>query len=1621
MLKQEVTKIKTVYPNETYVKYINRGKDLQIKFHVEYKFIVVLAMVVTFTVKVKSKQHKARISVINDTKSSYSIPKHILESMTHHIQSFYYKHTSESVPIYQSIMYCKNLINDNENELTIKLQKFAKTAKEEEDAILTYHQQYKQKQLKVNNIETKHIHNQYPSHSVNYDFRPPQDIKSTNVGIYWHRRNKWKWKNMMTFDIQIFPTGINDTCKEYLGVKFVLEQFTHSSCKIDEMKVHVKISLSNFGKSISVTHVFKKYRNNEIICRQMIKNKGLFRSDVTLHFNIVIKVLEIYDRDRDRVMCDKTGIIVDKHSAQVKSIMKQQQIAKISNKEKLNTNYTMFPKKWCLTTEKRIKEYIKTDIIDEEKQFHNDTCIDNRTHITETNPPKEDVWGQKMNEDVRTNAKIDDKKHDKLATCEELLKLFRVMEGYTDPDTAANEYSEHQIQDILDSFLYLLSIHNSDEDFERISNVMGYCDISKCKILRRLFRDRSVNNAALGPINLSDDILGKIHCYYQHSFALGTRLRFEEKIRLQQNNNITEYECCSVNRMIIETNRILAEKRQKWDYITRFNIRCNNKFAQLSLEEAIDDNNEQIYSFGKRFNYRKGIKDPNEKNNNTNDMRVTGKYSDLKEELLMNEIMVLTMDQFNAAYSKARVHYHSKYRKEYYENINLNCLLALIVYCNFDTLQHLFSKTYREDEHKHQQFYHWGKHLKIAVHGFGYTILKGNKNKLKSIGKGTVDEKKLKIPKKFYHGISEVVTFPAYVNKVSIRCPLSTSTSYEVAFNFTNDGNGLILEFGDFDAYSASSPKYFSANWLSDFTAESECLFIQNSDNHKLSINEITDAQFGYAYGDILVVMKIIDIAFGFHMHKYVTNANKKKLVERIVEHQLSIKHDSYNEFLSLSEYARKMISGYCKTKTSMTINATSEEIKQHLFLDTIFQFSGLVQISLVKCLFPNVKNVRLTNVKSSNIDGIIKAMVESSCLKSVDCISIHSVDRINNVVAVIHKYTWSYALAKYNLVIYGNYQYIHVERRGEISFAMFMVRNMGQWYFEETRNILQNYKMLWNDENKVNSEWLRVFKSLDDRVERSHFVKISEYPKFVNEDLFPFRVYFRQNKNLSQKMSYKIRHGKVNHQLKLICKSHDYGSVIPLIFKDTMKLQLKLDSNVIDDEHWCRSMQPHLQRICKDIKSTKLFIALLFIGILNGTDKNCESVMEPHKDERKSADDYQIVKPIEVAFSLYDPELFLAIMFRNTDKIMDINGNPLIDIQYKIYKLWFNEYNKSKLNVIKLHGNDCSVDIFAEALRYLYYTPKTPILYERCWNLKSTIANIIETTFNNIQMIFDNELSPKAIREERDMITRMFSDAQSKNLKAAKIKRIKANSIPFISFYADQKIIVNWNSMNSCRKTGVSTNIFLDNMMSIFPALKVIDIVNISTNHLGVILRSILLFANHNSEKCLRRIRIHNGDISDNLVVRYTRKFADETNWILENDIILTLRKPNYVMNGDINQHLCRVLLAPTAGIYMPVIQEWKDIKLDMRIFPNGVTDVYNKYIGLRIIGWKFAKHIQKIQFHCKISLKEYDECASGTFTLSEGDECRFDTFVLKNNVRFLNQLTFKAEITVTELYNVN
>eukprot|EP01084_Bolivina_argentea_P287148 492679_1 len=85
------------------------------------------------------------------------------------------------------------------------------------------------------------------------------------------------------------------------------------------------------------------------------------------------------------------------------------------------------------------------------------------------------------------------------------------------------------------------------------------------------------------------------------------------------------------------------------------------------------------------------------------------------------------------------------------------------------------------------------------------------------------------IVQSFYHGVAEKLLLPSYigVDGILIYCPLSTSSSFQVAQNFTNHNKGLVIEFGTrFVHYSA---KYFSMSWLSDYASESEYLFIQNS------------------------------------------------------------------------------------------------------------------------------------------------------------------------------------------------------------------------------------------------------------------------------------------------------------------------------------------------------------------------------------------------------------------------------------------------------------------------------------------------------------------------------------------------------------------------------------------------------------------------------------------------------------------------------------------------------------------------------------------------------------------------------------------------------------------------
>ena len=97
---------------------------------------------------------------------------------------------------------------------------------------------------------------------------------------------------------------------------------------------------------------------------------------------------------------------------------------------------------------------------------------------------------------------------------------------------------------------------------------------------------------------------------------------------------------------------------------------------------------------------------------------------------------------------------------------------------------------------KHKEYYHLGKYLKEAVHRYGKLVHR-------------------KCVEKFYHGISKQLMFPRYENGIDIKGPLSTSTFIQVAYNFTNRDEGLIVTF--LGRPIGIQNRYFPCSWLSDY------------------------------------------------------------------------------------------------------------------------------------------------------------------------------------------------------------------------------------------------------------------------------------------------------------------------------------------------------------------------------------------------------------------------------------------------------------------------------------------------------------------------------------------------------------------------------------------------------------------------------------------------------------------------------------------------------------------------------------------------------------------------------------------------------------------------------------
>eukprot|EP01084_Bolivina_argentea_P173704 300894_1 len=290
-----------------------------------------------------------------------------------------------------------------------------------------------------------------------------------------------------------------------------------------------------------------------------------------------------------------------------------------------------------------------------------------------------------------------------LINCLQLKKLKQIM------TTNNFKSDEHNICDLLNSYLYLLKHHNDIYAFEFIFKELGgFCDVTNCSLFERNYRNRHNENEL--HLLYSDtktayrQIIDKIHCFYMHSFDVGCKLNSKQRLSLsittseeKKNDQHLDFR----NETVSKINTILSNRHNI--FFNRLTQKYNQLFSVNQQDIDFPETNNKIYSFGVQFQY-----DANHKQITTcKAVIVHAKYCSLKEELTTNVIKSLSSTQFNNEYYKAKTHLNADHRKQNYALMLLNHLVCLMIYCNYTQLQSEFSKTYylNANVKKHHEFY----------------------------------------------------------------------------------------------------------------------------------------------------------------------------------------------------------------------------------------------------------------------------------------------------------------------------------------------------------------------------------------------------------------------------------------------------------------------------------------------------------------------------------------------------------------------------------------------------------------------------------------------------------------------------------------------------------------------------------------------------------------------------------------------------------------------------------------------------------------------------------------------------------------------------------------------------
>eukprot|EP01083_Nonionella_stella_P301065 1031081_1 len=323
-------------------------------------------------------------------------------------------------------------------------------------------------------------------------------------------------------------------------------------------------------------------------------------------------------------------------------------------------------------------------------------------------------------------------------------------------------------------------------------------------------------------------------------------------------------------------------------------------------------------------------------------IKVQPRFGSLMEEITSNNICCLTMEQFRREFKKAQMQFATEIRKTHYPLLSLQHILALMIWCNYNTLQYKFSETFREFEsmnHVDFEFYHFGMYLKSAVHEHGTRIMDGH-----------ID--------KFYRGLDKSLVFSE--TAIQINGPFSTTSRRDVAVNFAN--GGMVIEMCDQLGFN----KYFSVGWLSAYSFESEYLFMDNE--YPLTVSNITSAVTGSQYTFVLTALSLCKKLI---THQPIATQDMciysdYHTTEKICKYIFSSKtpptyFDQYSEYL---------IESFCENQTQIIIDHDWKRTYPFMFHLSFKSVDGCTTLNIdALCdVFPNIECITALHAPLSTL-----------------------------------------------------------------------------------------------------------------------------------------------------------------------------------------------------------------------------------------------------------------------------------------------------------------------------------------------------------------------------------------------------------------------------------------------------------------------------------------------------------------------------------------------------------------------------------------------------------------------------------------------------------------------------